>query len=141
MERPNFQPIFTKKSDYCEKTNKKPINEFVPHQAITLPELVSRFERGQRLNVHANFRPGSNFEDITDEEALNRIRTENIDADDFPPYDAHDIVDVQNAMQEHEYHKNEFKERMKKKREQAQQAQQQQAQQAPEPTPQNPPVA
>lgn len=131
MERPNFEPIFTKKSDYCEKTSKRPIKDFIPHQAISLAELIARFERGQRLNVHMNFRAGSNLEDITDEEALERIKAENMDTDDFPPVGVHDIADVEALKREHDNHKSEFKQRMQKKREEAKQAAKQ-AQQADE---------
>lgn len=129
MKRPKFEPIFSKKSDFCEKTNKKPISDFIPHQAITLKELVTRFERGQRLNVHSNFAPGSNFEAISDEDALERIKSESMETDDFPPI-AHDIVDVELLKREHDIHKCEFNERINKKKEEAQQAAKQ-AQQAP----------
>lgn len=140
MERPNFEPIFTKKSDFCEKTNKKPIKEFIPHQAISLKELVSRFERGQRLNVHMNFRPGSNLEDITDEEALERIKREDMESDDFPPTGIYDITDVEAAKREHDIHKSDFKARQQKKREQSQQAPKE-AKQDGEQKPSDPPVA
>ena len=129
--RPKFEPIFTKKSDYCEKSSQTPISSFVPHQAISLTELISRFERGQRLNVHMNFRVGDNLENISDEEALDRISSESMDTDDFPPTDVHDVVDVQRELELNDIHKREFKERQKEKKKQAQQAakQAQQAQQ------------
>lgn len=141
MKRTNFEPIFTKKSDYCEKSSSKPIATFVPHQAISLKELVSRFERGQRLNVHMNFHPGDNLENITDDEALARIKAESMDSDDFPPTGIHDIADVEAAYKEHQNHKIDFAQRQKKKREEAKQAQQKkQAPQVSEPTPPAPPV-
>lgn len=114
MERPNFQPIFTKKSDFCERVSSQPVKTFIPNQAIKLSELVSRFEHGQRLNVHSNFAPGDNFTN-------DQIISESFD--DAPPDDVHDIVDVHEYYQQHESHKREFKDRMKKKKEESQQAQ------------------
>lgn len=122
MIRPKFQPIFEGKSDFCEQSDSKPVETFVPNQAISLSELISRFERGQRLNVHTNFRVGSNLEDLTDEEALQRIREESLDSDDFPPDDVHDIVDVQREKELHDVHKREFHERVKRNKEEAKQA-------------------
>lgn len=133
MERPKFEPIFTKKSDYCEKSASKPVETFIPHQAISLKELVSRFERGQRLNVHMNFRAGDNFENITDEEALMRMKTESMDTDDFPPVGVHDISEVEEAYKEHQNHKVDFAARQKKKQEDKQAQQQKQAQQSSDP--------
>ena len=60
-KKPLFESPFADKSEYCEKLSDKPVQTFIPHQAITLKELVTRFEHGQRLNVHQNFAPGSNF--------------------------------------------------------------------------------
>lgn len=141
MNRPNFESIFTKSSDFCEKSSSTPVSSFVPHQAISLTELVTRFERGQRLNVHMNFRCGDNMDNISDEEALNRIKSEDMNSDDFPPCDVHDVVDVQREMELNEIHKRDFKERQTKKKKQAQQAaeQAQQAQQQQQHS--DPPVA
>lgn len=130
MSRPNFQPIFTEKSEFSEVSSDKPVNTFVPHQAMSLAELVSRFEKGQRLNVHSNFPAGDNFQRITDDEALASIRSESMDTDDFPPVGVHDIAEVQSLYEEHEVHKREFTERMKTKKKEAQQAKPKQAQQA-----------
>lgn len=116
MNRPKFQPIFLKKSDFCEKSSSKAIETLVPGQAIRLSELVSRFERGQRLNVHANFPAGDNFDRITDEEALQRVQHESMDDMFFPPTDVHDCVDVEREMELQKIHKLEFSERMKKKK-------------------------
>lgn len=115
MNRPNFEPIFTDKSDYCEVSDPQPVESFIPNQALDLKELVSRFERGQRLNVHNNFAPGSNFENISDEEAMRQIQNETFD--DCPPTGVYDIADVQQLKEEHEIHKREFASKMKKKRE------------------------
>lgn len=140
MERPKFKRILTQKSDFCEISSEKPVETFVPHQAISIAELVSRFERGQRLNVHSNFAPGSNFENISDEEAMSRIKNESMETDDFPPTDVYDVADVERHYSEHQVHKSEFKERQRKKREEAQQEKRKQSQQADEPTPPAPPV-
>lgn len=141
MNRPKFEPIFTNNSDFCEKSSDKPISSFVPHQAISLTELISRFERGQRLNVHMNFRVGDNIENISDDEALARIKSEDMNTDDFPPTDVHDVVDVQREMELNDIHKRKFNERQKEKKKQAQQAAQQAQQAKPvTPTPE-PPVA
>lgn len=141
MERPKFEPIFSKKSEFCEKSSSQPVSTFIPHQAISLKELVSRFERGQRLNVHMNFRPGSNLEDITDEEALQRIKSEDMDSVDFPPVGIHDIADFEEAYKEHQNHKVDFKQRQQKKMEEKQAQQKKQAQQSSDPTPNVPPLA
>lgn len=140
MERPKFDPIFSKKSDFCEKSSPKPVNTFVPNQAISLKELVARFERGQRLNVHMNFTCGDNLENITDEEALYRLHTENIDSDDFPPTGVYDVSDVEQAYKEHQNHKVDFAKRQKQKKEEQQAKQKKQAQQSSAPTPSDPPV-
>lgn len=124
MKRPNFEPIFTKKSEYSEKCVSKPVNTFVPGQAITIKELVTRFERGQRLNVHSNFAPGSNMQAITDEQAMARIKSEDMDSDDFPPTGVHDIADVEAHYIEHNQRKSDFSARLKKKAEETKQAQQ-----------------
>ena len=124
-KKPLFESPFADKSEYCEKLSDKPVQTFIPHQAITLKELVTRFEHGQRLNVHQNFAPGSNFtNDSVYEE----------DFDDAPPTDVHDVVDVHNYMQEHEQHKKDYQQRQKEAK-QAQQAKAQQAQQAPKDAP------
>lgn len=127
MNRPNFEPIFTQKSDFCEKSSPKPVETFVPHQAMSLSELISRFERGQRLNVHQNFKPMDNFTDGT-------LYVE--DFEDAPPDDVHDVVDVHNFYLEHKEHKKDFAKRQKEKKAmQAQQASAQPAQPAdPDPT-------
>ena len=61
MERPNFQPIFSSQNDFCEVTEDKPVSTFIPNQAMKISELMARFERGQRLGVHCNFTPESEF--------------------------------------------------------------------------------
>lgn len=100
MNRPNFEPIFSEKREFCEKCSDVPVKTFIPHQAMDLKELVSRFEHGQRLNVHENFRPMSNFtQDSIYEESF----------DDAPPSDVHDIVDVERYYQAHQVHKSEYK--------------------------------
>lgn len=137
MNRPNFEPIFESENEFCEVSSSKPFKDFIPGQALDLKELVSRFERGQRLNVHNNFAPGANFENISAEEAKQRIMTESIDSDDFPPTDVHDVVDVERHYREHETHKREFQQRMKEKK-QAQQEQRKQSQQAQPPAPPQP---
>ena len=91
MKRANFEPILEKK-DYVERSNSKPIETFIPNQAMNLKELVQRFERGQRLNVHENFRPGSNFTD-------GKIYEE--DFEDAPPDNIHDVTDVHEYYNEH----------------------------------------
>lgn len=133
MKRPNFEPIFEEKSDFCEISSDKPVNTFVPNQAISISELIARFERGQRLGVHCNFRPGENFEDIPDEVAKAKMHSEDMDSDDFPPTDVHDVVDVHELYEQHQAHKADFSARRKKKVEEAQQAKKK-AQQA-DPTP------
>lgn len=113
MNRPNFQPIFTQKSDFCEQSSDKPVKTFVPGQAMKLSELMRRFEQGQRLNVHENFAPMSNFtRDSVYEETF----------DDAPPSDIHDIVDVHEYYKEHQHEIAEYKKLLKKKKE-TQQAQ------------------
>lgn len=138
MKRPNFEPIFEEKSDFCEISSSKPVSTFVPNQAISISELISRFERGQRLGVHCNFRPGENFENISDDDAKARIAAEDMDSDDFPPTGVHDVVDVQSHYEAHQAHKADFSARRKKKAEEAQQAKPK-AQQA-DPAPPTPPA-
>ena len=107
MNRPNFEPIFTQESDFCEVSSDQPIKEFIPNQALDLKELVSRFERGQRLNVHENFPAMSNF-------TRDRIEAESFE--DCPPDDVHDVVDVHNYYLQHEIHKREFQKKQKQKK-------------------------
>lgn len=116
MKRPIFQTIFEQKSDFCEKSSKMPVETMIPGQAIKISELVVRYDRGQRLNVHANFPAGSNFDNITDEEALRQIQNEVIDENMFPSDDVHDLVDVQREYEAQEARKAEFAEKIKKKR-------------------------
>lgn len=106
MERPNFVPILAKK-DYIERTNSKPIETFIPNQAMNLKELVQRFERGQRLNVHENFRPGSNF-------TQDKIYQE--DFEDAPPDGVYDVTDVHDYYENHRAHKADFEQRRKDKK-------------------------
>lgn len=122
MKRPNFEPIFEEKSDFCEISSEKPVNTFVPNQAISISELIKRFERGQRLGVHCNFAPGSNFENIPDEVSQARIKAEDMDSDDFPPTGVHDVTDVQAHYEALQAHKADFSARRKKKAEEAKQA-------------------
>lgn len=117
MERPNFQPIFSSKDDFCEITDEKPVESFVPNQAMTLSELMSRFEKGQRLSVHCNFK-------VESELTEGSIYEESFD--DAPPI-CHDVTDVEEYYRAHQVHKREFAEKQKKAKEQAQQAQAQQA--------------
>lgn len=103
-----------KNVNFFEKSSDIPVKTFVPHQAITLRDLVSRFERGQRLNVHQNFRPQSN---MTEGQIVEETFEE------AAPDDIHDIVDVHNYMQEHEQRKSAFNKRQKeKKQEESKQA-------------------
>lgn len=106
MERANFEEKISKK-DYVERTNSKPIETFIPNQAMNLKELVSRFERGQRLNVHENFRPGSNFTEGSIYEE---------DFEDAAPDDIHDVVDVQEYYRLHNERKSTFKKKQEEKR-------------------------
>lgn len=121
MDRPKFQPIFTKKSDFCEKSSSKPIETFVPHQALNLAELIQRFERGQRLNVHCNFAPGSNLMNCTDDEALSMMQHDDMEKG-FPSTDVHDIVDVQREYNLHLQTKQEFAAKVADKKKKAKEA-------------------
>lgn len=105
MEKPKFVQKIEKK-DYIERTSDVPVKTFVPHQSMKLKELVERFERGQRLNVHENFRPMSNFTE-------NSLYEEGFD--DAPPDDVHDVVDVHAYYMEHQEHKHDFAKRQKGK--------------------------
>lgn len=124
MKQANPIEFFEKKSDYCERSSSTPVKTFVPHQAITLRELVSRFERGQRLNVHSNFTPGDNF---------TRDKAYVEDFDDAPPHDITDVVDVEHYYRAHQEHVKDFKARQKAKK--AQQATPKEAPPANEPAP------
>lgn len=106
MERPKVFGILSKKSDFCEKSSKKPCKEFVPHQAMDLKELVTRFENGQRLNVKENFPIDSEF-------TRDSIYQE--DFDDAAPDDVHDVVDVEQHYRAHEQHKLEYQQKRKQK--------------------------
>lgn len=106
MKRAKFEPIFDQKSDFCEKSVEKPVETFVPGQAIDLATLIKRFENGQRLNVHANFEPMDN---------MTRGSMYVEDFEDAPPDDIHDIVDVENAIREHEVAKREHKKKVSEK--------------------------
>lgn len=102
MKRPNFKPIFDEKSDYCEKNSSQPIKSFIPGQAMNLSELISRFDRGQRLLVHNNFDPMSNFtKDSLYEESF----------EDAAPDGIYDVVDVENHYREHKVHKRDYEKR------------------------------
>lgn len=94
-------------ADYCENSCDQPVKEFIPNQAISLRELVTRFERGQRLNVHQNFAPMSNFTNG------NTIYEE--DFNDAPPDDVHDIVDVHEHYLKHNEQKADYIRRKKEK--------------------------
>lgn len=115
MKRPNSVPIFDDPSEYCEKSSQIPVDTLIPGQSIKLSELIARFDRGQRLNVHANFPPGSNFDNLSDDEAARIIANEIIDESMFPSDDVHDVVDVQREYDLQEQHKKEFAEKMRKK--------------------------
>lgn len=110
MKRPNFEPIFTDKSDFCERTSEKPVETFVPNQSMTLSEMMRRFESGQRLNVHSS--PMNQFYSSEEEADLNSERFE-----DAPPTDVHDISDVHRYYKEHQERKQEFAEKRKKAKE------------------------
>lgn len=127
MKRPNFEQIFSSPDEFLERTDPKPIKSFVPNQAMKLSELMSRFERGQRLNVHTNFKPMSNFTD-------GKVYEETFD--EVPPI-CHDVVDVQEYYEAHKAHKAAFQQRQKEKAKQAKQPKQ--APQA-DPTPPDPAV-
>lgn len=113
MNRPNFQPIFSSENEFCEVLDPKPVSNFVPNQSLSLRDLVYRFEHGQRLNVHENFAPMSNF---TRDEVYQET------FDEAPPIDVNDVVDVHNYYNEHENHKREFNNRQKEKQQSAKQA-------------------
>lgn len=121
MKRPNFEPIFEKKTDFCEVSSEKPVSSFMAGQSISISELIKRFERGQRLGVHCNFRPGENFENISDDQAASQMRAEDMDSDDFPPVGVHDITDVEEHYKMHQAHKADFSARRKKKVDEAKQ--------------------
>lgn len=91
-------------SQICERTNPKPIETFVPRQALDLKTLIERFERGQRLNVHQNFTPMSNM-------TQDSMYVE--DFDDASPDNVHDIVDVEEHYRAHQEHKADYNRRKK----------------------------
>lgn len=99
---PGDQPI--------ERVDEKPDSSFVPNQAIKLSELVARFQRGQRLNVHMTT-PNEFY--ATDEEA--KLHHEHFD--DCPPADLNDIVDVMQYQEELDQRKKDLKDRVKKRKE------------------------
>lgn len=105
MKRPNFERIISAK-EACELSDSKPIETFSPHQAYSLSEIMSRFEKGQRLPARMLFDPEM---EIT----KNEIYME--DFDDAPPDNVHDVVDVEEHYREHNVHKREYAERKKKK--------------------------
>lgn len=117
MERPKFSEKISKK-DYIERTSDKPVKSFISGQAMDLTELIARFERGQRLNVHQNFRP---MQDWTEGKIVEE------DFDEAPPDDVHDVADVERYYHAHQQHKQEFSEKQKSKR-----SQQEQPKQAPQ---------
>ena len=125
FKRAKVFALFEKKSEFCEKSSSKPVGTFVPNQSYKISELLSRFEKGQRLPVHQNFEPGSNFtKDCLYEETF----------DDAPPTDIHDVADVEAFKNDLAARKTERATRKKaKKTQQAQQAtpEAQQAQQVP----------
>lgn len=125
MERPKIFPLFEEKSLFCEKSNVKPVKEFVPHQSYSLSDLVQRFERGQRLPVHCNFQPGENMTNgCIYEETF----------DDAAPTDVHDVVDVEKHYRAHTERVKDLHDK-KEKAKQAKQAKAKQAQPAPDSTP------
>lgn len=101
MKRPNFERIICA-NEACELSDSKPIETFSPHQAYSLSEIMSRFEKGQRLPARMLFDPEM---EIT----KNEIYME--DFDDAPPDNVLDVVDVEEHYREHNVHKREFKEK------------------------------
>lgn len=136
MKLANFEPIFTDEKQFCERSSSKPIETFVPHQAISLKELVSRFERGQRLNVKQNFLPGDNFyrgssDDVEDQRIVaNDFAQDEMRFEQSAPDDVHDVVDVHDYYRDHLKQKSEYEQRMKEKKEEAKKAKQAPAPQA-----------
>lgn len=109
MNNPRVLEHFGKKNSiFCEKTSSKPVEGFVPGQAVKLSELFDRFTKGQRLNIHIN--PMNEFfpEDQVEK------HTEPFEA--APPEDIQDIVDVEEYHKSVQEHKREFHERQKSKR-------------------------
>lgn len=98
---PGNQPI--------ERVSQKSDPSFVPHQAIKLSELVARFQRGQRLNVHMTT-PNEFY--ATDEE----VKRNSERFEDCPPADIHDIVDVMQYQEELDQRKSDLKDRIAKKK-------------------------
>lgn len=106
MKRPNFEPIICT-FDAAEEVDSKPIETFIPNQSYSLSELMSRFEKGQRLPAHHLFNPDSEF-------TSGAVYEETFD--EAPPDDVRDVVDVEHYYREHQEHKREFTERKKKKK-------------------------
>lgn len=106
MKRPNFERIICTK-DASEVSDSKPIETFVPHQSFTLSEIMSRFEKGQRLPARPLF-------DLEQEFTKGEVYME--DFEDAPPDDVRDVVDVQDHYMEHQEHKKDYSERQKKKK-------------------------
>lgn len=98
---PGEQPI--------ERVDSKSDPSFVPNQAIKLSELVARFQKGQRLNVHMT--KTNDFYETNEEVLRNSERFE-----DCPPADLNDIVDVMNFQEELSQRKSDLKDRVAQKK-------------------------
>ena len=109
MSNPKIYEQFGKKNeDFVEKCDPKPDSSVIPGQAVKLSELLQRFERGQRLNIHLN--PGNEWfpED--------QVEAKSEHFEDAAPEDIQDIVDVENFHNSVQEHKRDFQERMKNKK-------------------------
>lgn len=78
-------------------------SQVVPGQAMHIGELLDRFTRGQRLNVHQF--PVNAWSESNPDETF----------DDVPPV-CDDIVDIDNFAASHVAHKADFKQRIEERR-------------------------
>lgn len=104
--------FFTQFSDRemkFEEVDSKPSETFIPGQSVKLHELVDRFCRGQRLNVHYN-QPNEFYR--TAQECDHHSES----FEDCPPSDIYDIVDVERYSEELSARKKALKERVSERK-------------------------
>lgn len=100
----NYVPIF-------ETVNNAKNPNLVPHEALSIREILVRSSRGQRLNVHERYRAEGIPDDMYPEDQLEKV---NETIHDAPPDGINDIVDVYAYQEEIARRKAALQERAKK---------------------------
>lgn len=101
----NYKPVF-------ETINDEINPNLVPHEALSIREILVRSSRGQRINVHTRLQPNGRPDDMVPDSEESDILDETIH--DTPPDGIIDIVDVYAFQEELEQRKQALKEKQKK---------------------------